>query len=188
MGDGLKWATTNVGGFYPEDYGDYFAWGEFTPKEDYSWSTYKWGTSSTLTRYVTDEDYGTVDNQTQLLRSRFYPDDAAFANWGASWRMPTYEEWGWLRNNCTWEWTTENGVNGWKATSNTTGNSIFLPAAGFRKNSSLLNDGSYGYYWSSSLSTAGVPLLAWGLDFYSGYVGRGDDFRYYGRSVRPVSD
>ena len=191
MGDGLKWATTNVGGFNSEDYGSYFAWGEITPKEDYSWSTYKWGTSPTaLTRYVTDEAYGTVDNRTELVRSATGTDDAAMANWGATWRMPTYEEWAWLRNknNCTWVWTTENGVKGRKVTSSITGNSIFLPAAGRRDGTALSSAGYYGYYWSSSLDES----TSYGarLEFFGpGSTNSGsNDYRYNGFSVRPVSD
>ena len=180
---GLKWATCNVGANAPEEYGDYFAWGEVEPKTTYDWSTYKWcnGSYDTQTKYCTDSYYGTVDNKTQLELS----DDAARANWGGSWRMPTTEEQQELINNCTWTWTTQNGVNGYKVTSKKNGNSIFLPAAGYRIDSSLYDVGSYGYYWSSSLYTD-YPYYACGLFFGSDYVGWNGDSRYFGRSVRPV--
>ena len=183
LGLSVKWATMNVGATSPEDYGDYFAWGETTPKSTYDWSTYKWcnGSYDTQTKYCTDLDYGTVDNKTILELS----DDAANANWGGDWRMPTREEQDELRTECTWTWTTQNGVKGYKVTSKTNGNSIFLPAAGNRLDSGLYYAGSYGNYWSSSLSTDG-SLYAYGLDVDSGYVDWDGSFRYYGRSVRPV--
>lgn len=180
---GLKWATCNLGANYPDEYGDYFAWGEVEPKTEYNWSTYKWcnGSSNTQTKYNTSDGYGTVDNKTQLELS----DDAARANWGGNWRMPTKEEQDELRNNCTWTWATQNGVDGYKVTSKSNGNSIFLPAAGSRGDSSLNNAGSYGYYWSSSLSTSNTSD-AYCLYFDSSYVDWYFYDRYYGRSVRPV--
>ena len=102
--------------------------------------------------------------------------------------MPTDAEMTELLTNCTWTWTTQNGVNGYKVTSKKSGytsNSIFLPAAGYRGNSSLGNAGSYGNYWSSSLNTDN-PDYACGLYFYSGSVYRSSYRRSYGRSVRPV--
>ena len=182
---GLLWATCNVGANAPEDYGDYFAWGETTTKTDYSWSTYQYcnGSNSTMTKYCTNADYGNngfVDNQTTL----FPEDDAATANWGSGWRMPTKEEWQELYNNTTVTWTTQNGVNGRLFTASN-GNSLFLPAAGYRSDSSLYGAGSYGYYWSSSLY-AGYPGDAWYLYFYSDNYGMSYYDRYYGRSVRPV--
>ena len=97
---GLKWAVCNVGADSPEGYGFYFAWGETETKSRYSWNTYKWcnGSYYTQTKYCTNSSYGTVDNKTTLDLS----DDAARANWGGSWRMPTKAEQDELRNNCTW--------------------------------------------------------------------------------------
>ncbi|MDY4512786.1 MAG: hypothetical protein SPE10_04980, partial [Paludibacteraceae bacterium] len=112
-------------------------------------------------------------------------DDAARANWGGAWRMPTDAEWTELRENCTWTWITKNGVNGYEVKSNINGNSIFLPAAGYRDFDGLDDAGYYGYYCSSSLLTGG-PVSAWGVVFGSDYVGRGYSSRYYGHSVRPV--
>ena len=182
LGLSVKWATMNVGASSPEYYGDYFAWGETSTKSTYNWS-YKWcnSSSSTLTKYNTSSSYGTIDNITQLDLS----DDAARANWGGSWRMPTDAEMTELREQCTWTWTTQNGINGYKVTSKSNGNSIFLPAAGCRDDSSLSNAGSYGYYWSSSLRTD-YPYYARGVYFYSSYVGRYSNFRIHGLSVRPV--
>ena len=187
LGLSVKWATCNVGANKPEEYGDYFAWGETQPKSNYDWSTYKWcnGSSTSLTKYCTDSYYGTVDNKNQLELS----DDAARANWGGSWRMPTDAELTELREQCTWTWTTQNGVSGYKVTSKKSGytnKSIFLPAAGYHGGSSLNLAGSYGDYWSSSLRTV-YPDYAWYVEFCSGYtLGDIKYFRSYGLSVRPV--
>ena len=187
LGLSVKWATCNVGATKPEDYGDYFAWGETQPKSNYDWSTYKWcnGSPYTLTKYCTDSYYGTIDNKTTLELS----DDAARANWGGSWRMPTKEEQDELHNNCEWEWTTQNGVKGYKVTSEKKGytkNSIFLPAAGYRVGSSLSGVGSDGNYWSSSLYTLN-PTYAYCLYFDSSNVyWHYFCHRYRGQSVRPV--
>lgn len=191
LGLSVKWATCNVGATKSEDYGDYFAWGETQPKSTYDWNTYKWCNISSnmvaLTKYCTNSDDGTYDGKSTLELA----DDAARANWGGSWRMPTKEEQDELRDNCTWEWTTQNGVKGYKVTSKKKGytkNSIFLPAAGYRNDSSLDDVGSDGRYWSSSLCTYGSygPYGAYHLGFYSSGVHRGYDVRYYGQSVRPV--
>ena len=186
LGLSVKWATCNVGAESPEEYGDYFAWGEVKPKETYSWSTYEWcnGSYDTQTKYCTSSSYGTVDNKTQLDLS----DDAATANWGGAWRMPTKEEQDELCENCTWEWTTQNGVNGYRVTSNKEGytdKSIFLPAAGYRDDSDLYGAGGDGNYWSSSLDT-GTPSGAYDLYFNSSSVDWDYSSRYYGQSVRPV--
>ena len=184
LGLSVKWATCNVGATKPEEYGDYFAWGETQPKSTYNWSTYKWcnGSYNTQTKYNTNSSYGTVDNKTQLELS----DDAARANWGGSWRMPTDAELTELRENCTWTWTTQNGVYGYKVTSKKNGNSIFLPAAGYRDDSSLNIAGSSGNYWSDSLYSD-YPEGAYGLYFRSDLVGRYiDSGRCCGLSVRPV--
>ena len=162
LGLSVKWATYNVGasGSKPEDYGDYFAWGETEPKTSYSESNYSY-----------------TDNPTTLPLSA----DAAHVNWGGSWRMPTDAEMTELREQCTWTWTTY----GYKVTSKKNGNSIFLPAAGYRDGSSLGSAGSYGFYWSSSPHTSDTGY-AWGVDFGSYYVDKHDAYRYYGHSVRPV--
>ena len=195
---GLKWASCNVGANAPEEYGDYFAWGETEPyyssqdpltwKEGktagYYWPSYKWcnGSDSTLTKYCTDSSYGTVDNKTVLDPE----DDAATVNWGGTWRMPTDAEWTELRTECTWTWTTQNGVNG-RLVTGPNGNSIFLPAAGYRYNTGLNDAGSFGGFWSSSLY-AGGPYRAGSVSVYSANVYRSNYYRYDGQSVRPVTE
>ena len=185
LGLSVKWATCNVGATKPEEYGSYYAWGETEPKTTYDWSTYKWcnGSWDNFTKYNTHSSFGTVDNKTVLELA----DDAAAVNWGVAWRMPTVEEWEELRRNCTWTWTTRNNVNGFEV-KGTNGNSIFLPAAGWRDNDDLYVAGRYGHYWSSSL----IPDcrgVAWYMSFIPGSVyGNYDDYRYYGQSVRAVCD
>ncbi|MBO7324047.1 MAG: InlB B-repeat-containing protein, partial [Bacteroidales bacterium] len=180
---GTKWATCNVGATTPEGYGNYFAWGETSPKDNYEWSTYIYcnGSKTSLTKYNIISSYGTVDNKTTLDLS----DDAARVNWGGNWRIPTGTEQDELRNNCTWTWTTQNGVNGYKVTSKTNGNSMFLPAAGYRYGTSVSSVGSDGSYWTSSLDES-YPNRAYSLRFSSGSVVRNYSNRYYGRTVRAV--
>ena len=182
LGLSVKWATCNVGAERPEDYGDYFAWGETTAKERYKYSTYKYckGTSETLTKYCTSSTYGIVDNKIVLDPE----DDVATMNWGGAWRMPTKAEYDELRNNCTWKWTRQNGVKGYEVIG-PNGNSIFLPAAGCVVGASLYNAGSYGYYWSSSLDTSS-PYTAYRVYFGSRGMNGYSDTRYLGQSVRPV--
>ena len=196
---GLKWASFNLGASAPEEYGDYYAWGETEPyysslspltwkdgkSAGYDWTSYKWcdGTYNTQTKYCTNSNYGTVDNKTVLEQD----DDVAHFKLGGSWRMPTDEEWTELRDNCTWTWTTQNGVDGSLVTSNVNGNSIFLPAAGYRVYTSLSSAGSYGYYWSSSLNTD-KPFDAWEVYFDSNSVHRYSYYHYSGQSVRPVKE
>ena len=196
---GLKWATCNVGADNPEEYGDYFAWGEIEPyyssldpltwKEGksagYNWSSYKWcnGSENTLTKYNNNSSYGMVDNKTILDLD----DDAARANWGGNWQMPNDSDWAELWNNCTREWV-EYDVPGFKLTSNINGNTIFLPAAGLMANADVLGDeGSKGYYWSVDLRTS-KPSTANCIHFYS----TGEEFKSYshrnfGFQVRPVT-
>lgn len=186
---GIKWASCNVGAEKPEDYGNYYAWGEVLPKADYSWTTYKYANGTSwedpkLTKYCDDASYGDngfTDNKTTLEPE----DDAAHVNWGSNWRMPTNAEWQELQDNCTWTWTTQNGVNGYQVASKTNSNSIFLPAAGSRYDTYLYYVGYGGCYWSSSLYE-NYPYYAWYRYFTSAYVnGYGND-RILGRSVRPV--
>lgn len=180
---GLKWATCNVGATKPEDYGDYFAWGETSRKSTYNWSSYKWcnGSETTMTKYCTDSKYGTVDGKTVLDLA----DDAARANWGGDWRMPTKDEIDELQDNCTLTWITQNGVEGYKVTSKINGNSIFLPAAGDRLGDYLLGAGSGGYYWSSTLYPS-YDFYAYDLVAGSDYWYRDHNSRDVGQSVRAV--
>ncbi len=208
---GTLWAKMNIGAEKITDYGDYFAWGETTPKkkangsyDNYKLENYKWYTSDTIvetdadgfetitykkgyTKYCYDSSYG-YEGHTDNLTTLELSDDAAHVNWGGAWRMPTIEEFNELINNCTWTWATLNGVNGYKVTSKAEGNTnyIFLPAAGYRGDWSFGSVGSSGYYWSSSLGSDG-PGSTWNLYFYSGY--RTTNYcsnRCCGLSVRPV--
>ena len=165
LGLSVKWASCNVGANSPEEYGDYFAWGEISPKEDYGYFS--------VTYEVSMPDISGIPQY-----------DAAMANWGGAWRMPTKAEQSELRNNCTWEWTTLNGVNGQRVTG-PNGNSIFLPAAGYRYGTGSNYVGSHGSYWSSSPpegNVYGAYYLYFGSDGYDS----GWNYRYYGQSVRPV--
>ena len=184
---GTLWATYNVGASKPEEYGDYFAWGETEPKSDYSWSTYKYcqGIEPTMTKYCTISDCGIVDNKTELEAM----DDAATVNWGSDWQMPSPQQLEELINNSytTTAWTTMNGKYGRMITSKSNGNSIFLPAAGSRDEVTLNSAGSIGCYWSS-LNT-GYSIYAFNLSFDSGNIYTyyfSIYSRFFGLSVRPV--
>ena len=190
LGLSVLWGTCNIGAASPEGYGDFFAWGETNTKSNYSWSTYKYcnGSSSTMTKYCTDSSYGTVDNKTVLDLT----DDAARANWGGSWRMPTKNEMNELCNTelCSHQWTTVNGAVGYKIISKVPGyegHFIFFPAAGYWNNSKWAADRFAGQYWSSSL-TSGGPTMACKLDFNSTNVGIDVNAasRYSGFPIRPV--
>ena len=195
---GTLWATCNVGANSPEEYGDYFAWGETEPKGDYSWSSYKWMTEGQANwQYINkytfadnqktgcwyDGDNFIGDGKKELLPA----DDAATANWGSDWQMPSSEQCEELMSeaNTTTTWTTQNGVAGLKITSKTNGNSIFLPAGGSMNGTNLMNDGVNGQYWSRSLYTTysdyGYNMLA-----SSSGLGMAGLSRYYGYCVRPV--
>lgn len=202
LGLSVKWASFNLGASKPEEYGEYYAWGEIEPyyrskdpltwKDDYEngydWPSYKWcmGNYDTLTKYCNKSSHGYngfTDTKTVLDTE----DDAANANLGGNWRMPTAAEWTELRENCTWTWTTQNGVNGMLVTASN-GNSLFLPSAGVWADTNLYDVGDEGNYWSSSLYT-GSPRYAGKLRFnsvniYDGY----NDNRCYGYSVRPVCE
>ena len=176
LGLSVKWATCNVGATSPEEYGDYFAWGETTTKETYTGDncpTYGLSISQLQTQ-------GYIDSEGNLNPQY----DAARANWGGTWRMPTKAEMQELIDNCTWTWTTQNGVNGYSV-EGPNGNSIFLPAAGFRHGSSLNNAGSDGYYWSSS-PDEDYDSSAYNLYFDSSSHGMGIYSRDSGQSVRPI--
>ncbi len=184
LGLSVKWATMNIGANAPEEYGDYFAWGETKTKDVYYWDTYKWlDDYENLTKYCTSESQGIVDDNTVLDPE----DDAAHVNWGGKWRMPTYDEWDELLQRCTWEWTTQNDVKG-RLVTGPNGNSIFLPAAGWRDGvSPVFDTGVEGIYLSSSLS-ADHPVSAMNLDFSKGGAYAGWRLRYNGFSVRAVAE
>ena len=180
---GLKWATCNVGADAPENAGGYYAWGETEEKDDYSWKTYKYydDVYATVTKYCIHERFGLVDGEKTLGAE----DDVANVKWGATWRIPTYEEQQELCNKCTWEWTTVNGVSGYQVTG-PNGNSIFLPAGGYKNDGNIFNKVSCGYYWSSSVLKKSCNR-AYYLQFNSEEYTKGDfSRRYSGRNIRPV--
>ena len=191
LGLSVKWASFNLGASKPEECGDYYAWGETEPyyssldpltwKDNrgmgYDWMSYKWcvGSSDTIVKY-TDSDGNTVLEPA---------DDAAHVNLGKGWRMPTKAEQVKLKNNCTWEWISNNGVDGYMV-SGPNGNSIFLPVTGWRGGEDFWLP-TYGIYWSSSLEQQ-RPYRAYGLYFLTDQVStRGYD-RYYGQTIRPVCE
>ena len=192
---GVKWAKCNLGASKPTDYGDYYAWGETEPKAEYTWANYKWmqtGQSDWkhITKYtVADGQTAGIwydaggnfigDNKTTLEAA----DDAATAKLGSPWRMPTEGEIKELLDNYTWTETTQDGKNGYEV-KGSNGNAIFLPAAGYRVVSGLYDAGSWGYYWSSSLSTV-YSFNARGLNLDSGVKGRGRGLGFTVRPVRP---
>lgn len=168
LGLSVKWATCNVGADRPEDYGDYYAWGDTETKDSYP-------RGNCETNHMNLGDIKGTDR------------DVAHVKWGGNWRMPTVDEFDELLNKCTWTWTTQNGKSGYKVTSRVNGNSIFLPAAGYRDGDSLGYDGSSGHYWSS-MPYQDYTMFALILFFESGdnYVAGGRGYRSNGRSVRPV--
>ena len=183
---GLLWADRNVGANNPEDYGNYYAWGETAPKDVYDWSTYAYANDTgALTKYCNKAFYGLngfTDNQTILQAS----DDAATANLGGGARTPTNNEWEELIHYTTSTWTTREGVNG-RVLTGSNGNSLFLPAAGCRLRADLFRAGEYGGYWLSTLRPD-YPGLAWAFGFSSGREGMyaSASYRYEGYPVRAV--
>lgn len=184
LGLSVKWSSLNLGATKPEEYGGYLAWGEIETKSDYYWNTYKWcnGSFNTLTKYNDNSYGGTVDNIANLESE----DDAAIVYLGGNWRMPTKEECLELKTQCTWTWTTLNGVYGYNV-QGPSGNSIFLPVPGYKVETHLDFEKAEGYYWSSTVST-GYPGNAWCLFFYSNneLLSVSPVDRYSGRSIRPV--
>lgn len=181
---GTLWATCNVGANKPEEFGDYYAWGETVPKTSYRWNNYKWckGNNDTMTKYCLQSLYGNIDSLILLELQN----DAAYRKLGGDWRMPTSDEMAELNNltYCTWERDSLNSVVGYYVTSKINGNSIFLPAAGFRRDTILFNGNVSGYYWTSSLYTD-CSRSAISLYFV---VSRnwGGHYRYCGLPIRPV--
>lgn len=194
LGLSIKWATCNVGADKPEENGILYAWGETEPKnilDPRNWMTGKWGNVMFgFTKYNTNSEYGTVDNKTTLDPE----DDVAHVIWGGKWRMPTKQEMVELLDNCTWEWTTINGVNGYRVTSKKQGytnRSIFLPAAGHALNLRY-EYGSRGSYWSSTIEPLndGMGSLSCHsaaiIDFSSRHAVISYGSRESGYSIRPV--
>ncbi len=148
---GTLWATCNVGANSPEEYGDYFAWGETEPKDVYNWDTYKWcnGSYDQLTKYCFNSDLG-LNGFVDFLPVLEAIDDAAAANWGDAWCMPNQVQWYELLENTSQTWTRMDSVCGMLLTG-PNGNSIFFPAGGYRKDDEVKNVGSTSYYWGVGL-------------------------------------
>lgn len=180
---GLKWRSMNVGASKPEEYGNYYAWAETSPKSNYSSSNYKYQATNYGDGIIVYAKYDTTpihgDGKTVLEPE----DDAASVNLGNGWRTPTFNEFKELRENCTWAWTTRNGVNGMQVTG-PNGKSIFLPGGGWYTNTTLTGKTTYGSYWTAS----GSGGNAHAVDFANGYVDKAYLARPDGRSVRPVKD
>ena len=166
LGLSVKWATCNIGANSPEDYGDYFAWGETTTKSEYTEENSK----------TFNVDIGNIES---------YAEDAAGMLWAYGWRMPTKAEWQELIDNCTWKWTKQGGNRGYKVTSKKNGNNIFLPAAGCRDGSKLISIDICGSYWSSTSSDSGTRQ-ACALHFFLTQHYLEYNYRHYGLSIRPV--
>ena len=178
---GTKWACCNVDATSPVGYGGYYAWGETEEKSDYTADTYKYCNDRDGDGWYLEDEYQNIGSS---ISGTSY--DVARMKWGGGWRMPTRDEIKELYKKCSWEWTTVNGVGGQKVTG-PNGNSIFLPAAGYRNGTEVNYRGSYGVYWSGSLNED-YSYDACGLGFSSGYGNWGSYYRSYGHTVRPVTD
>ncbi len=178
LGLSVKWATCNIGAEKPWDYGDYFAWGETGTKKSYT----KENSTTYGVNYIELKSRDVVDDRGILTLDY----DAASANWGKSWRMPSREECAELLDRCEWSWKKINGVSGYKVTGKN-GNWIFLPAAGGRNGTSNRNVGSYGRYWSSTVDPNHGDN-AYNLYFSSSSKSTGHLSRLSGRTVRPVTE
>ncbi|MBR6106215.1 MAG: hypothetical protein IKP81_14305 [Paludibacteraceae bacterium] len=190
---GTKWATCNVGATQPAEFGTYYAWGETSPKKDYSWDSYKWcknkeldkyGDPLDFTKYVTDSIQGSVDNKTVLEPE----DDAATVYLGDKWRTPTESEMKELKNGCNWTWTNDyNGTNvaGMIGTSKTNGRTIFLPADESRDDEIHTTTFHFGKYLTASLHPKQSLVTSY-LLIEKDEIGIGIDNRCYGRTVRAV--
>jgi len=178
---GLKWATMNIGASSPEEYGDYFAWGEVKIKDSYDSDN-----SITFNKTPSELESASIIGKDGNLTAQY---DAASQNWGGKWRMPTSAEFDELKNNCTWTWTTLGGVNGYKVASKVADNNnwIFLPAAGCRYGTSSDRVGSYGVYLSSSVYGSSSKS-AYYLFFDSSNKVAASVDRESGLTVRPVTE
>lgn len=169
LGLSVKWATCNVGAEKASDYGNYFGWGETKPKDQYTASNSK----------MFERGIGDVNGNPEY--------DAARANWGGSWRLPTKEEIKELLERCEWVKASQDGINGYKIRNRGTGNAIFIPAAGYKHGPSLYYAGESGYAWSSTPNES-YTQSAYGLFFFSGYHYQYWYYRNYGFPVRPVTE
>lgn len=170
---GLKWANCNIGANKPEEMGNYFAWGEIYEKDNYELSSY----------FLCNGSFDSCFNMKgkNISGTQF---DVAHVKLGDDWRMPTFDEFKELIDNCTYRWTTYKGVKGAKFFG-PNGNSIFLPAAGYSYGTNVAVKGENGFYWSGTQYSTYV-YMGYSLDFGSGYVVWGDYYRSLGFPIRPV--
>ena len=188
---GTLWSTKNIGATNGDTakswYGNYYAWGEIETEDNYSWSTYKYanGAQNKLTKYCNDSTYGNdgfTDGLTQLV-----PEDDVATVTKSAWRMPTNEDFEELIAGTTNSWVTNykgiSGLNGRVFTGN--GNTMFIPAAGYRHDSDTYQAGSNCLLWSSSLYLY-YPNSAYYLSLDSGNIDMYYRFRYRGFSIRPI--
>ena len=184
LGLSVRWADRNVGAAEPEDNGDYYAWGEMQPKEEYTWLTYKYsdGTDRQMNKYCCTYDYGVIDSREELERR----DDVAYQQWGDMCRIPTRDQWIELRNRCHWTWEEiGDSIYGFRVTANN-GNSIFLPAAGYKEYKEVYEDTYYGFYWSIDLYKP-YPNEAISFTFVENQALPTHSYRGVGLSIRPVA-
>ena len=189
LGLSVKWATCNIGADSPEDYGDYFVWGETRPKSKYTEAICKTIKKQSfftkLLNFGHSDAYANVENLPDDISGNAQY-DAASANWGGTWRMPTVAEFEELCNKCKWTWTSQGGHKGYKVTG-PNGNSIFLPATGWRYDADTYRVGELGYYWSGTLCSSNSDYARC-LNFYSSGHYTGRYYRRRGQSVRPVTE
>lgn len=183
LGLSVKWAKCNIGALREDLYGSYFAWGETKTKQVYSWNTYSLCDSShtALTKYCSNRQYGKdgfTDGKTFLEAA----DDAATVLKGSAYRLPTYDDYLELKDNCSWKKESVNGHWGYRITG-PNGNSIFLPYAGYRSGQMRFNDGNDGYYWLGQTPADDDAYLML-LDGVTIYVTQHQ--RAFGYSIRPV--
>lgn len=178
---GLLWARTNVGASSDFEDGDYFAWGEIEPKENYSWDTYKWGDApSNMTKYNTQDNLTILDSD----------DDVATGKWGEGCRIPSSAEFTELRENCDWSWQEDyQGASGYLVTG-CNGNSIFFPASGYFDGGEINSHGVYGRYWANSVVFSGVRSISANCLYFSASTASSTNTqrRYSGLPVRPVAE
>ena len=175
LGLSVKWAACNIGAESPEEFGEYFAWGEtepYDPNRKYKFS----GEDRQYTKYNTTDNKLVLDEE----------DDAAIVNWGGSWRMPNEADWEELYENCDCSWIILNGVACNQVTSKINGNSIFLPAAGYNLRGSILDIGNYGFYWLNYLDPNYGPGSARYMGVHNSGIYNSINSRGVGRSIRPV--
>ena len=185
---GTKWATCNIGASLPEEFGDYFAWGEVEVKLWYSSAPYAWytlaGETGHYTKYYLRRNSGTgfVDGLNELEEQ----DDVANVRWGKQWRIPSSADLDELIMLCTWKWTKLNKVKGYTVIG-PNGNSIFLPAAGMRMEYDLKYDNNGGYYYTRSLCKDSYNVNNADYLYFDRFdKARRNITRFCGYTIRPV--